>query len=113
MKRAARGLVILTLAACGEASHADVRGPSAGDTDAIADATSIADAADADGPGAGDLDASADAVAPADSGGGDAGPPGASGYDALFIGNSFIFVNDVAGHYRAIASAFSPAVRVV
>jgi hypothetical protein len=33
-------------------------------------------------------------------------------YDALFVGNSFIFVNDVAGHYRTIANALAPPARV-
>jgi hypothetical protein len=33
-------------------------------------------------------------------------------HEVLFVGNSFIFVNDVSGHYRAIASALFRAVRV-
>jgi hypothetical protein len=57
--------------------------------------------------------ANPDAGALPDAGVTDGGLPHVQGgFDALFIGNSFTYVNDVPGHYRAIASAFSPAVRV-
>ena len=58
------------------------------------------------GPSEGD----ASAPAPSDA---DAGPVAdARGLDALFVGNSYVYVNDVAGRYAAIARAFSPTVRV-
>lgn len=33
-------------------------------------------------------------------------------HEALFVGNSYVFVNDVSGRYRAIVSALGPTVRV-
>jgi hypothetical protein len=56
-----------------------------------------------------------DAAAPSDGGprsdsDRDAALP--SEHDVLFVGNSYIFVNDVSGHYRAIVSALGPTVRL-
>src|SRR5262245_37623804 len=40
------------------------------------------------------------------------GPSRRNDHDTLFIGNSYVYVNDVAGHYRTIVSALAPGTRV-
>src|SRR5689334_3446513 len=46
----------------------------------------------------------------------DAGPDASysatSPYDTLFIGNSYVFVNDVSGHYRALVDSIEPGTRI-
>lgn len=62
-------------------------------------------------PETGDAGAdAADDVARVD-GGRDVGER-AAGFDTLFVGNSYVYVNDVAGHYRAAVGALSADVRV-
>jgi hypothetical protein len=75
-------------------TYASIAGCS--DDAATGDAGVVADA--------GSEDAASDA-------GADGGDPG-SRHDALFVGNSYVFVNDVSGHYRAIAETLFDEVRV-
>src|SRR5262245_30597598 len=42
----------------------------------------------------------------------DAMPSVESPYDTLFVGHSFVYVNDVSGHYRSLAGASAPGTRV-
>lgn len=50
---------------------------------------------------------------PAASDGGNAPPPlAAFRHDVLFVGNSYVYVNDVGGQYRALVRSLSSAVRV-
>jgi hypothetical protein len=63
-----------------------------------------------------DAEAGMDAEAPGDG----SAPDSVDGSEAsvpvrhrvLFVGNSYVYINDVSGHYRTIASAFLPATRV-
>lgn len=74
--------------------------------DAGADARAPVD--DADLP---DAPADADVDLPDSLPDGDT-PPVVDGQDVLFVGNSYVTANDVAGHYRDIATALSGTVRV-
>jgi hypothetical protein len=103
MRLGACVLALLLSSGCGTAMTADIN------------ARDIADAAADVEDGGADSASQAEDSAQGDEGSMSAdgeGGPAVGAYDTLFVGNSFIYVSDVAGHYRTMVSALSPRPRV-